>query len=65
MTEIITEVRPRVVSYAAITTLPMVGYVILRGITWQGSTQLHTPMETASTFLALIVGILAMVRYYI
>ena len=64
MTEINTSVRLRVVSYVVIAILLMVGYVFFRGVTWQGSTQLHTLMETVATFLALIVGIMLLVRYY-
>jgi len=39
-------------------------FLVLRLIQWQGSTQLHTIMETAATLLALFVGMLAIVRYY-
>ncbi|MBL4580483.1 MAG: hypothetical protein JKY29_01580 [Gammaproteobacteria bacterium] len=42
----------------------LTGYVLLRGNTWQGSEQLHTTMEALATSLALIVGVLSLVRYY-
>lgn len=35
-----------------------------RGSTWQGSKELHTNMEIAATILALIVGVMALVRFY-
>ncbi len=34
------------------------------GIDWRGSAQLHTVMETASTLLAVLIGVMALVRYY-
>ena len=40
------------------------GYAVVRGSTWQGSTQLHTIMEVSATVLASMVGLMALVRYY-
>lgn len=37
----------------------------LRGSTWQGTIALHTLMEVVATTLALTVGILGLIRYYI
>ena len=37
----------------------------MRGSTWQGSIALHTLMEVVATLLALMVGILGLIRYYI
>ena len=31
---------------------------------WRGSSQLHTVMEVVATFLALLIGVLALLRYY-
>ncbi len=42
----------------------VLGFVLLRGSEWQGGTTLHTVMETAATLLALLVGAMALVRYY-
>lgn len=42
----------------------VLGQVLLRDVSWQGSTQLHTLMEVVATFLALFVGAMALVRYY-
>ena len=39
-------------------------YAYMRGSTWHGSGQLHTLMEVAATLLALIVGAMALVRFY-
>jgi len=39
-------------------------HLLLRDSTWQGTAQLHTLMELTATFLALLVGIIALVRYY-
>ncbi len=35
-----------------------------RSLQWQGSTQLHTIMETVATVLAFFIGLLAFIRYY-
>lgn len=40
------------------------GYGALRGVVWEGSTNLHTLMEVAATLLALFVGAMALVRFY-
>ena len=50
--------------YGATYVLLFVAFLFLRHSTWQGSTQLHTLMELAATLLALIVGILALMRFY-
>lgn len=41
-----------------------VAYAMLRGNTWTGSGQLHTLMEALATALAMIVGIIALLRFY-
>ncbi len=51
-------------AYIGLAVLLVMGYWLLRGSTWQGSTQLHTEMEVAATLLALGAGVLALVRYY-
>jgi PAS domain S-box-containing protein len=42
----------------------IVGALLLRGTPWRGSTGVHTLMEAGATVLALIVGALALVRFY-
>jgi len=39
-------------------------YLLLRGSSWRGSTEFHTNMESVAFFLAIIVGVQAMLRYY-
>ena len=39
-------------------------YLLLREVEWLGGTQLHTVMEVVATLLALIVGILSLLRFY-
>ncbi len=40
------------------------GYAMMRGSSWQGSDQLHTLMEGLAFLLALVVGAMALVRFY-
>ena len=40
------------------------GALLIRGTPWRGSTGVHTLMEAGATVLALIVGALALVRFY-
>jgi PAS domain S-box-containing protein len=54
----------RAVSYICLFAFLFLGFILLRGSTWQGSTQLHTLMELIATSLALFVGVVALVRYY-
>ncbi len=56
--------KERIVIYIAVSLVLLSGYFFLRKSTWQGSTQLHTLMELTATFLALMVGILALMRFY-
>jgi len=44
--------------------LPVLAYWMLAGITWQGDVYGHTIMEALASLSALIVGSMAMVRYY-
>ncbi len=39
-------------------------YALLDGSTWRSGAHLHTIMETVATLLALVVGAMALVRYY-
>ena len=54
--------RPKI--YILFTGVLFLGYILFRDSSWQGSTQLHTLMETVATFLALFVGVMAIVRFY-
>lgn len=39
-------------------------FAVSRGSDWQGTSELHTLMEVVATTLALLVGIMALVRFY-
>ena len=54
----------RVATYWVVGLGLTLAYVLMRGSTWRGSTDLHTHMEAAATLLALIVGVMAVVRFY-
>ncbi|MBZ5569280.1 MAG: response regulator [Acidobacteriia bacterium] len=55
--------RRRAIYFATIVLLA-IAYALLQLDGWHGSAYLHTLMELAATLLALIVGILALVRFY-
>ncbi|MET0087894.1 MAG: PAS domain S-box protein [Sedimenticola sp.] len=40
------------------------GFILLRDVPWQSSAQFHTILEIIATLLALMVGIVGLVRYY-
>ena len=55
----------RVWTYAGLSVVLVAAYLGVETVTWRaGNTQLHTIMEVVATTLALIVGIVALVRYY-
>jgi PAS domain S-box-containing protein len=54
----------RRITYATAFALLSAAYLFLNRSTWHGSSQLHTLMELAATLLALVVGVLALVRFY-
>ena len=54
----------RVLSYWIVGVGLLIGYAMLRGSSWQGSTQLHTLMESLATLLALMAGTMALVSFY-
>ena len=39
-------------------------YWALHSLEWKGSTQAHTELELLATLMALVVGLMAIVRYY-
>jgi signal transduction histidine kinase/CheY-like chemotaxis protein len=57
-------IQNRIATYIIVFIVLFFGYFLLRDVPWQGSTQLHTLMETVATLLALIVGTMALVRFY-
>ena len=55
----------RLWTYVGLTAALVVAYSVMENVDWQyGNTQLHTVMEVVATLLALIVGVVALVRYY-
>jgi methyl-accepting chemotaxis protein len=54
----------RKATYVALSVVLCGGYLWLRTSTWTGSAELHTLMEVAATLLALLVGVMALVRFY-
>ena len=56
--------RRRRFAYVATFAALYVAYLCLRDSTWHGDIELHTLMETVATVLSLVVGSLALVRYY-
>jgi signal transduction histidine kinase len=54
----------RLVTYGVVGIVLCLGYVFLRDLTWQGGAHFHTIMEAVATVLALIVGIMALARFY-
>ncbi len=48
--------------YALTAASLFVAFLLLRQSDWEGSKDLHTIMETVATQLALIVGVLGLVR---
>jgi len=55
----------RLIIYITFFILLFLGFIILRNSTWQGSTQLHTLMELLATTLALFVGAMALIHFYV
>ena len=62
--EIASHFRSKVVSLACLGIALVLGSILLRGVTWDGTGTVHTILETISTLLALFVGIIALVRFY-
>lgn len=56
--------RRRSAVYWGLAAVLVMSYVLLRKSTWQGGAQLHTIMEVIATLLALMVGAMAVVRFY-
>ncbi len=56
--------KRRAVGYWLIGGGLTIGYALTHGFDWQGSAELHTLMEGMATLLALMVGTMALVRFY-
>lgn len=56
--------RSRAVTYAVFCAVLVVGFLAVRDSTWQSGPMFHTLLESLATLLALIVGVLALIRFY-
>ena len=54
----------RTTAYLVVSAALVLGFLMVRGSTWQSGAQLHTVMEAVATILALIVGGMALARFY-
>ena len=50
--------------YIGLSGVLLLGSLLLQGVTWEGSAELHTLMEVIAMFLALTVGMMALIRFY-
>jgi signal transduction histidine kinase len=57
-------VKNKIITYWLVGLGLSLSYSLLHGHSWQGTAQLHTLMEVVATFLALMVGGMALVRHY-
>ena len=64
MTEIAqTRATGRVLAYWGLGAVVSVCFVLARDLQWQSDAHLHTLLETLATVLALLVGVVALIRY--
>jgi signal transduction histidine kinase/CheY-like chemotaxis protein len=61
---VLIRLRGRCLAYVLTGVVLLLGAFLLRGAQWQGSSELHTLLETIATVLALFTGAMALVRYY-
>ena len=54
----------RILAYALTVMGLALIYVMVQGVAWRGTVELHTVMEVAATLLAATVGVIALVRFY-
>ncbi len=59
-----TSVRRRNLAYAALTVVFVGISFPVGGLPWTGDAWIHTLLESSATFLAFVVGTIALVRYY-
>jgi anti-anti-sigma regulatory factor len=58
------QAQRRLGAYLGLCIVLILGYLVILRVPWQGNSQLHTLMEAVTTFVALTVGVLALVRFY-
>ncbi|MDP6513570.1 MAG: GAF domain-containing protein [SAR202 cluster bacterium] len=54
----------RILALLVVAAVLLAAYPVARVVEWAGDTQAHTIVETVSTLLALMVGVIALVRYH-
>src|SRR5450631_2509502 len=57
-------VRGRSLAYAFLIAALLLAAVPIHRVVWDGNAELHTLLETVSTFVALVAGGMALARYY-
>ena len=50
-------------TYVVLVVALFIGFIVVRGVSWQGSAEFHTLMEVVATFLASMVGVMALIRH--
>ena len=64
MTELAqTRATGRVLAYGGLGAVISVGFLLARDLQWHSDAHLHTLLEALATFLALMVGVVALIRY--
>ena len=58
------QIQRRKATYIILGIFFLLLHFLLRPLSWQGSSQLHTAIETVATVLALLVGVFSLVRFY-
>jgi len=58
------QARRRSISYVVILIVLLLGGFVLRKMTWKSNGETHTLLESITTLLALISGLMSLVRYY-
>jgi signal transduction histidine kinase/CheY-like chemotaxis protein len=58
------QARRRSISYVVLLIVLLLGGFILRKMTWKSNGEMHTLLESFTTLLALISGLMSLVRYY-
>lgn len=56
--------RSRAATYVIFCVVLVVGFAAVRDSTWQSGPMFHTLLESLATLLALIVGVMALIRFY-
>jgi signal transduction histidine kinase/CheY-like chemotaxis protein len=58
------QARRRSISYVVLLIVLLLGSFVLRNMTWKSNGEMHTLLESITTLLALISGLMSLVRYY-